>query len=202
MTSPKGESFTAINKHVILASRSKQRLALLAQLGVVPARIMPAQIDETPLPNERPRALAWRLAAAKMHAIAAQAPSEHIILAADTVVAVGARIVPVPATEQDAQAGLQLLSGRAHMVYTALCVCGGGKTYRRLVSTRVTWKRLHSTEIAKYLASKEWCGRAGGYAIQGRAAGFVKFLRGSYSNVVGLPLYETEGILKQFDGTR
>ena len=183
---------------LILASRSPRRAELLAQVGLVPAAVIPADVDETPHRGELPRALALRLACEKAHA-AARAPSESpsVILAADTVVACGRRVVPAPATEAEARAGLELLSGRRHRVFGGIAVLtSDGRVRARVVETAVAFKRLEEREIESYLRSGEWRGRAGGYSIQGIAAAFVRWIGGSYSNVVGLPLFETVALLR------
>lgn len=203
MTLPKGASPTAINKRLILASASPRRRDLLAQIGIIPDLCRPSDIDETPLPNEPPRALAQRLAREKAEHIVALSDADElaahqsIILAADTVVAVGRRILPKPDDRSAAAQCLNLLSGRAHRVFTALHVWHGpAPALSRLVETRVRMKVLSDNEIAAYLDCGEWQGKAGGYAIQGRAAAFVSRLIGSYSNVVGLPLFETAQLLQ------
>ena len=175
----------------MLASASPRRVDLLRQIGLAPARIVPAEIDETPVPDETPRRLALRLAAAKAAAVRAAEP-DAFILAADTVVAVGRRLLGKAEDEEEARAFLALLSGRAHRVLTAVTVLApGGRTAERLNETRVRFKRLTASEIDGYVQSGEWRGKAGGYGIQGRAERFVLTLSGSYSGVVGLPLYET-----------
>jgi len=186
---------------LVLASGSPRRLALLAQIGVEPDAVIPADIEETPRRNESPRALAQRLAgekAAIASAIASKRPDlgPSLALAADTVVCVGRRILPKCEILDEAEACLRLISGRAHRVYTGLALATpDGGTRRRLVETRVRFKRLSRDEIAAYLASGEWRGKAGGYAIQGLAGAFVLRLVGSYPNVVGLPLAETAALL-------
>ena len=178
-----------MKRPLVLASASPRRLDLLRQIGLEPARVISAEIDETPLPGETPRRLALRLARAKAEAVVAQ---DAVVLAADTVVAVGRRILPKAETEAEAWACLMLLSGRSHRVFTAIAVKGAsGATRSRLVETRVAFKRLTKLDIEAYLASGEWKGKAGGYAVQGRAGAFVISIIGSYSAVVGLPLYET-----------
>jgi len=177
---------------LILASASPRRLDLLAQVGLAPAAIRPADIDETPLAHETPRACALRLAAAKA---AGAAPGE-VVLAADTVVALGRRMLGKPADAGEAAAFLRLLSGRRHRVITAVAVATPARTAARAVETAVRLKRLSEEEIGSYVASGEWQGKAGGYAIQGRAAAFVPWINGSYSAVVGLPLTETLGLLQ------
>lgn len=180
---------------LILASASPRRLELLARIGVTPGAVVPAAIDETPRKAELPRLYVERMAAEKAHAVAAAHPGE-IILAADTVVVAGRRILPKAEDETTALACLELLSGRRHRVLTAVSVIDAtGKHRQRLTDTIVTFKPLTAAERAAYLASNEWQGKAGGYAIQGRAEGFVRYLAGSYSGVVGLPLFETRNLL-------
>jgi septum formation protein len=191
---------------LVLASASPRRLALLAQIGITPDRVHPAEIDETPLPRELPRLHAERLARAKADAV--DAPG-CFVLAADTVVAAGRRILPKAETEAQAHACLTLLSGRRHRVMTAVILRApngpdtpddrpvpGGRHAQRLVESVVGLARLTPGQVRAYLDSGEWQGKAGGYAIQGRAASFVRFLSGSYSNVVGLPLFETAQLLR------
>jgi septum formation protein len=186
---------------LVLGSASPRRLALLAQIGVKPDAVLPADIDETPRQREGPGALAERLAREKSLASAAIAGERadlapFLTLAADTVVGVGRRILPKCETPDEAEACLDLLSGRGHRVFTGLAlVTGGGAVRRRLVETRLRFKRLSRSEVEAYLASGEWRGKAGGYAIQGFAGVFVQRLVGSYSNVVGLPLAETAALL-------
>ncbi len=180
---------------LVLASASERRLALLAQIGITPDLVLPANIDETPHPRETPRQLAARLAAAKAGSAAARSPGAFV-LAADTMVALGRRILPNPATIEQARACLTLLSGRRHRVLTAVAVITPqGRHGARLVESVVAFGRLDEAAIAALLAHGEWQGRAGGYAIQGHAAAHVRFLSGSYSAVVGLPLYETVRLL-------
>jgi len=180
---------------LVLASASPRRLDLLAQIGLAPDAVVAAEIDETPLPNETPRLLALRLAVAKAAKVAADEPDAYV-LAADTVVAVGRRVLPKVETEAEGRACLELLSGRAHKVLTAVALRGpDGRAASRLVETRLHFKRLTPAEIAEYLAGGEGLGKAGGYAIQGRAGAFVMALQGSYTAVVGLPLYETLNLL-------
>lgn len=179
---------------LILASASPRRKDLLAQIGIIPDQIIPADIDETPLPQELPRTYVAHLAKEKASLIACKYP-EAIILAADTIVACGRRILGKPETIKEAEKMLRLLSGRRHRVYTAICVMQGTKLRQRTVMTQVQFKRLSDVEIADYLKSGEWDGKAGGYAIQGRAAAFIPAIHGSYSNVVGLPLAETTALL-------
>ena len=176
---------------LVLASASPRRVELLAQIGVIPDRINPADIDETPGPEETAVRLAERLARAKAIATASRHP-DAFVLAADTVVAVGRRILPKTETDEDARACLALLSGRAHQVFSGVSLRHpDGRLSARVSRTRVRMKRLTPDEIEGYLRAGEWQGKAGGYAIQGRAGGFVLDLSGSYSGVVGLPLYET-----------
>ncbi len=178
---------------LILASASPRRLALLAQIGIVPDQVLSPEIDETPLRGELPRHVALRLAQAKAEAV--QSP-DAAVLAADTVVAAGRRILPKPLTEPEARACLALLSGRRHRVYTGVVMITGGRRTERLVQSIVTFSRLTDRQVSAYLAGSEWHGKAGGYAIQGLAASFIQFVSGSYSNVVGLPLFETAQLLR------
>ncbi|MDP3546469.1 MAG: Maf-like protein [Phreatobacter sp.] len=186
---------------LILASASPRRLALLQQAGIEPDTLVPAEIDETPLPRESPRKLALRLARGKASEAARRIRDDDqwqgsVILAADTVVCVGRRILPKAETVEEADACIRLLSGRAHRVYTGLCrVDQAGRVTTKLVETRVRFKRLSKEEIEAYLASGEWRGKAGGYAIQGIAGAFAISLVGSYTNVVGLPLAEAVGLI-------
>lgn len=188
---PAGLNGTA---RLVLASASPRRLALLAQIGITPDAVCPADIDESPKRGERPRPHAERLAGQK--AQAAHAPGQFT-LAADTVVAVGQRILPKAEREQQAADCLRLLSGRRHHVITAVHLIGpDGRVARRCVDSAVIFARLSDGDIAAYLASGEWRGKAGGYAIQGLAALFVRQLSGSYSGVVGMPLHETGNLLR------
>lgn len=177
---------------LILASASPRRRDLLAQIGLVPDAVAAADIDETPLQAETPRALALRLAVAKARAVT----GDGFVLAADTVVAVGRRILPKAETDDEVRACLKLLSGRNHRVLTGVAVVApGGKVSSRLVETRLAFKRLSAVDIDAYIESGEGIGKAGGYGIQGRAGAFVTKLIGSYPAVVGLPLYETQCLL-------
>lgn len=179
---------------LVLASASPRRLALLAQIGITPDEVVAADIDETPLKGETPRLLALRLARAKAEAVHTQGAT---ILAADTVVAVGRRILPKAETEAEARACLSLLSGRSHRVYTGVAVKSPqGDVRTRLVETRVAFKPLSKAEIERYIASDEWRGKAGGYAAQGLAGRLITSIIGSYSSVIGLPLYETANLLE------
>ena len=178
---------------LVLASASPRRLDLLAQIGVTPDRVQPADIDETPKPRELARPLAERLACEKCAAIVAPG---QFTLAADTVVAVGRRLLPKTEEAHEARACLELMSGRSHRVLTGVAVSGpDGRIVSRVVETRVRCKRLSEAEIEAYLQSGEWRGKAGGYGIQGRAAVFIAGMIGSYTGVVGLPLHETAGML-------
>ena len=185
----------------VLASGSPRRLALINQAGIEPDSLKPADIDETPKRGEIPRAYANRLAKSKAEIALNNVKLDDelrgaYILAADTVVAVGRRILPKPELVDEAAQCLRLLSGRNHRVYTALCLITPKRKYRqRVVETRVRFKRLSSEEIESYLGSGEWRGKAGGYAAQGLAGTFIVKLVGSYTNVVGLPLYETLSLL-------
>lgn len=184
---------------LVLASGSPRRLALLNQAGIEPDLLMPAELDETPERGELPRRLAQRLALEKGRVVAQRAREaglEALVLSADTVVAVGRRILPKPELHDEAADCLRLLSGRTHRVYTGVCVVDPrGHDHTRLVETRVRFKRLSRDDMADYLACGEWRGKAGGYAIQGIAGSFVVKLVGSYTAVVGLPLIETIGLL-------
>ena len=182
---------------MILASRSPRRLALLGQIGIVPDLTVAAELDENPRPDELPRPLAERLARAKAELVAARHP-DSFVLAADTVVALGRRPIGQPATEAEARRFLLLLSGRRHTVVTAVVLAspGGGRRSGRTVETAVAFSRLTPRQIDLLVADGEWEGKAGGYAIQGRAAAVVRFLSGSHSAVVGLPLFETAQLLR------
>lgn len=180
---------------LILASASPRRLALLNRIGVVPNRISPADIDETPIKNERPRDLALRLATAKAAAAAHDNPGAFVI-GADTVVAAGRRILGKPTNKAEASMFLKLLSGRGHKVIGGLVlVRPNGGLGRKVVVTSVSFKRLTDAEIADYLQGGEWEGKAGAYAVQGHAGAFVRCIQGSYSNVVGLGVYEMNNML-------
>lgn len=186
---------------LILASGSPRRVALLAQVGIEPDQLMPADVDETPGRLELPRTLARRLARSKAEVAALRfdgMPTDRprLVLAADTVVAVGRRILPKAENVTEAEDCITLLSGRTHRVFTGLCLITPHGVREKLVETRLRFKRLSSAEIRDYLAAGEWLGKAGGYAIQGIAGGFVIRLIGSYTSVVGLPLQETLGLLE------
>jgi septum formation protein len=186
---------------LVLASGSPRRLSLLNQAGIEPDALQPVEIDEVPVKGELPRALANRLAKEKAQAALSSVKIDEelrgsYILAADTVVAVGRRVLPKAEMLDEAAQCLRLLSGRNHRVYTGICVVTPKEGFRsRLIETRVRFKRLSTQDLEAYLASGEWRGKAGGYAIQGLAGTFVVKLVGSYTNVVGLPLYETMSLL-------
>ncbi|MBW7837095.1 MAG: septum formation protein Maf [Sphingomonadales bacterium] len=181
---------------LILASASPRRLDLLKQIGIIPDRVIPAEVDETPLKGELPRDHALRLTIEKAQKVAPQAP-DAAILAADTVVACGRRILPKAEIEEDARQCLALLSGRRHKVYGGIALrLPNGRILSRVAQTTVAFKRLSAQEIESYMRSDEWQGKAGGYAIQGRADAFVRALMGSYSNVVGLALHDTANLLR------
>ena len=179
---------------LILASASPRRLDLLAQAGIAPDAVRPTDIDETPIAGELPRATALRLARAKAAAVAS-GPGD-LVLAADTVVALGRRQLGKPADAGEAARFLALLSGRRHRVVTAVGLRAGDAERQRVVETAVRFKRLSEAEIAADVASGDWRGKAGGYAIQGRAGMLIPWIGGSYSNVVGLPLAETVALLE------
>ena len=202
MPEAKTEAKTEERVKLVLASASPRRLALLEQAGLVADLLNPTDIDETQRKRETPRALSLRLAGEKAKA-AATAPlvkalaGPVFILAADTVVAVGRRVIGKPQSVEEATAALELLSGRSHHVYSSICLITPQNSSRtRVVDTKVRFKRLTREDIECYLMSEEWRGKAGGYAIQGRAEAFVRSLNGSYSGVVGLPLYEVTALLQ------
>lgn len=181
---------------LVLASASARRLDLLTQVGLAPSAVVAADVDETPETGEQPRQLARRLALAKASVVAGRFP-DCIVLGADTVVARGRRILPKPADIDEARRCLTLLSGARHRVFGGVAVVApGGTVVVRVVVTAVVFKRLDGGEIGRYLAAGEWQDKAGGYAIQGRAAEFVREISGSYTNIVGLPLFETCGLLR------
>lgn len=187
---------SASERHpLILASASPRRLELLAQIGIVPDQVEPSDIDETPMASETPRQVAARLALAKATAVAAGRPDAYV-LAADTVVAVGRRLLGKPATTDEATSMLTLMSGRNHRVFTGVAVAApAGRTASRVSESRVAFKRLSQADLASLIDNGEWRGVAGGYRIQGRAGALISHLIGSYSGVVGLPLYETVNLL-------
>ena len=179
---------------LVLASTSPRRRELLARIGLEPARIAAPDIDEIPLKGELPRAYVARLAESKARAV--DRAADEVVLAGDTTVAVGRRILEKPIDEADLSRMLGLLSGRRHHVYSGVCVVGAdGRPRVRVADTVVAFKRLTPAEIDWYVASGEGMGKAGGYAIQGKAEMFVRFLSGSHSNVVGLPIFETRALL-------
>lgn len=186
---------------LVLASGSPRRLTLLAQAGIAPDALRPASIDETPKKGEMPRSLVTRLSRAKAETARDQIANDRdiadaYVLAADTIVAVGRRILMKPQYAEEAATCLQLLSGRAHRVLTGVClITPDDKVRMKIVDTRVRFKRLSKEEIEAYIASREWRGKAGGYGIQGLAGCFVQKIVGSYTNVVGLPLTEVVGLL-------
>jgi septum formation protein len=198
-----GKEPIGIKPRFILGSASPRRLDLLARLGLTPDAVDPAEIDETPGKDELPAAYAARMAAEKARTVAARHP-DAVVLAADTVVAVGRRILPKAEDPVTARACLKLLSGRRHRVFGGVTIIrpegasAGSEPaqHDRLVQTTVSFKRLEAVEIDLYIESEEWRGKAGGYAIQGRAEGLVRFVSGSYSNIVGLPLFEVRQILR------
>lgn len=198
-----GEEVIVVKPRFVLASASPRRLDLLGRLGLVPDEVDPAEIDEIPAKDELPAAYAARMAAEKARTVASRHP-DAVVLAADTVVAVGRRILPKAEDPMTARGCLQMLSGRRHRVFGGVTVIrpqgladgNGVKEHDRLVQTTVSFKRLEAQEIDSYIASDEWRGKAGGYAIQGRAEGLVRFVSGSYSNIVGLPLFEVRQVLK------
>lgn len=181
---------------LVLASASPRRLALLKQVGIEPDRVVPAELDEEPLPGELPPRYAARMAEEKARHVAAAWP-DSFVLAADTVVAMGRRILPKTEKEAAARRCLERLSGRRHRVLGGIALYGPDRGFsKRLVTTTVQFKRLSACEMDAYLESGEWQGKAGGYAIQGRAAAFIPWITGSYSNVVGLALAETVALLR------
>lgn len=193
---------TAIPRNrLVLASASPRRADLLEQVGLIPDAVVSADIDETPLKFEKPRDLARRLATEKARAVAGSPETrDSFILAADTVVACGRRVLHKAESVDEAASCLALLSGRRHRVYGGVClVTPTGKSVARVVMTAVHFKVLSDREVAWYLDGGEWRGKAGGYAIQGHAARFVKQINGSYPNVVGLPVYEVTRMLRGND---
>ena len=189
-----------MSEHIplLLASASPRRLELLKQAGITPDMVIPAEINEAPFPKELPIPYVQRIAKEKAKKAAAE-HKDFLVLAADTVVAVGRRILPKAETKEQALACLELLSGRRHKVLTAISAISPiGEQKIRLVTSIVRFKRLSSQEITDYLTTQEWQGKAGGYAIQGQAAIFITFISGSYSGIVGLPLHETIYMLKGF----
>lgn len=185
---------TGAAPRLILGSGSPRRLELLAQLGLVPADVRAPDIDETPAGGELPRVYCERIVAAKLAAVTAE--SDEIVLCADTTVAVGRRILGKPADAGEAAVFLHLLSGRRHKVVTAVGVKRGDRTWHRTSVSSVRFKRLSDLEVNGYLATGDWHGKAGGYAIQGPAGAFVPWIEGSFTGVVGLPLHETATLLQ------
>jgi septum formation protein len=184
-----------VTSRLVLGSASPRRLQLLAQVGVTPDLVDPADIDETVRKDETPRLLVKRLAGEKAAAVAARHP-DAFVLGADTIVAVGTRVLGKPEDETDARRMLKLLSGRSHKVLTGVAVIApGGKTASRVVESRIAFKRLTQAETDSFIASRDWDDAAGGYKIHQRAGAFVTSLQGSFTGVVGLPLYETLALL-------
>jgi septum formation protein len=187
---------------LVLASASPRRLALLERVGLTPDLLNPSDVDETPHKREAPRSLSVRLATEKAKAASAMPQVKALgpnvfVLAADTVVGLGRRILPKAETAKEAEDCLWLLSGRSHWVYSTVClIAPGGKTSSRCVQTKLRFKRLSREDVESYIRSDEWRGKAGGYAIQGRAESFVRNLNGSHSAVIGLPLYESVHLLE------
>ena len=187
---------------LVLASASPRRLQLLERVGLAPDLLNPADVDETPLKRETPRRLSIRLAEEKARAALAMPQVKGLganvfLLSADTVVGLGRRILPKAETVEDARDCLAMLSGRSHWVYCTVClIAPGGKKTTRCSETKVRFKRLSREDVESYIGCGEWRGKAGGYAIQGRAEAFVRALTGSHSGVVGLPLYETVHLLE------
>lgn len=179
---------------LILASASPRRLSLLVQIGITPGAVLPADINEDPLPGEVPREHALRLAQEKAAKIAGE-NTGAFVLGADTVVGVGRRILPKAETEDQARYCLELMSGRGHRVFTGVALAFDDGMTSRVVETRIKFKRLSKQELTAYIKSGEWQGKAGGYGIQGYAESFISHINGSYSNVVGLPLFETRNLL-------
>ncbi len=191
-----GADGAAGRPQLVLASASDRRVMLLTQAGLAPDLVAPADVDETPLSGEKPAELASRLAELKARRASEEQPGAYVI-AADTVVACGRRTLPKAETLDQARSCLELLSGRRHDVITGVAVIApDGRLARRRVGARVTFKRLSLIEIEGYLASGEWRGKAGGYAIQGLAGAFIPDISGSYTAVVGLPLHETAAMLE------
>lgn len=187
--------FEILTPRLILASASPRRLELLKQMGIAPDAVAPADIDETPGKVELPAVYVARMAREKALRVAQAHPAD-LVLSADTVVALGRRILPKAETEAQARDCLSLLSGRRHRVLTAVCGISGGRVRLETSVSVVRFKKLSKPEMESYIASGEWRGKAGGYAIQGLAAGLIPWISGSHSAIVGLPLFETLAILK------
>ncbi|WP_193732732.1 nucleoside triphosphate pyrophosphatase [Komagataeibacter sp. FXV3] len=201
MTADTAPSGADTGAQLVLASASPRRLALLRQIGLVPDQVHPADIDETPRRDELPRPHAQRLAMEKAEHVARALDIPALVIAADTVVALGRRILPKAEDADTARACLNLLSGRRHTVFTAVAIrptatWPGGRAGNRLVASTVTFSRLTSAQIDALIDAGDWNGKAGGYAIQGHAAAFVRFMSGSYTGIVGLPLFETAQMLR------
>ncbi|WP_395369552.1 Maf family protein [Komagataeibacter diospyri] len=201
MTADTAPSGADTGAQLVLASASPRRLALLRQIGLVPDQVHPADIDETPRPDELPRSHAQRLATEKAEHVAGTLDIPALVIAADTVVALGRRILPKAEDADTARRCLNLLSGRRHTVFTAVALrpttaWQGGRAGNRLVASTVTFSRLTSVQIDALIEAGDWNGKAGGYAIQGQAAAFVRFMSGSYTGIVGLPLFETAQMLR------
>jgi septum formation protein len=190
----KGEGRGGGPLRLILGSASPRRRDLLAQIGVVPDEVRAARIDETPGKGELPRVFVQRMAREKAAAI--PATPDELVLTADTDVSIGRRILGKPVDEAEAVQFLLMLSGRRHRVMTAVCLMLGSRTWERRVETRIKFKRLSDAEVSAYIRSGQWHGKAGGYDIRGMAAAFIPEIYGSYTNVVGLPLCETAGLLQ------
>ena len=187
-------AFNVSKQRLILASASERRYALLSQIGCVPDLVVPANVDEEKFLGETPKQLVSRLAILKAENVF-EKHREAIVIAADTVVALGRRVLVKPQNSLEAESALAMLSGRRHRVYTSVCVRSHENVRQRGVVTHVKFKKLKKSEICDYINSGEWKGKAGSYGIQGRAAAFTISITGSYTNVVGLPLYETYSLL-------
>ena len=187
-------AFNVGKQRLILASASERRYALLSQIGCVPDLVAPANVDEEKFLGETPKQLVSRLAILKAENVF-EKHGEAIVIAADTVVALGRRVLVKPQNSLEAESALAMLSGRRHRVYTSVCVRSHENVRQRVVVTHVKFKKLKKSEICDYINSGEWKGKAGSYGIQGRAAAFTISITGSYTNVVGLPLYETYSLL-------
>ncbi|NVN36469.1 Maf family protein [Komagataeibacter swingsii] len=201
MTADTAPSGADTGAQLVLASASPRRLALLRQIGLVPDQVHPADIDETPRRDELPRPHAQRLAAEKAEHVAGALDIPALVIAADTVVALGRRILPKAEDADTARRCLNLLSGRRHTVFTAVAIrptaaWPGGRAGNRLVASTVTFSRLTPLQVDALIEAGDWNGKAGGYAIQGHAAAFVRFMSGSYTGIVGLPLFETAQMLR------
>ena len=187
-------AFNISRQRLILASASERRYALLSQIGCVPDLVVPANVDEEKFLGETPKQLVSRLAILKAENVF-EKHREAIVIAADTVVALGRRVLVKPQNSLEAESALAMLSGRRHRVYTSVCVRSHENVRQRVVVTHVKFKKLKKSEICDYINSGEWKGKAGSYGIQGKAAAFTTSIIGSYTNVVGLPLYETYSLL-------